>query len=230
MKKLKRSCPFGGKQHPKYLLIGSLIFSGMLSASLGFSPAVLLTALTVLPLAVLGICFAYEQHLTPDEKTLVAEADLPLWQPLDRSLIESIRAKEMDKGSLLFIGLIVGVLLCMFVISQIGFNTAALLISAAIMIAVVIYILADIRESGVWANIDETAVYTDIPVHHMYDVKHRRTRGSRFSRYVEEWYENYIVFYLPDGRYTLHCREVFQQYPPTIRVIQFRGCIRWFAL
>lgn len=230
MKKLKHSCPFGGKQYPQYLLMASPFIVMLLTSTFQFSAALTLAAFILLPLIILIVCLAIEQSLSPEEKMLIEAADLPLWQPADPQIIASIRMNEESKGSPVLGGLLGGVVFCAAILVTIGFNTVTVLLCGAIIIAIVILLVSDLLGSSAWAEIDETAVYTDIAVDHMYDVKRRRTRGPRHARYTEEWYESYIVFYLPDGRYILHCRDIFQQHPPVIRVIQFRGKIRWFAL
>lgn len=230
MKKLKYSCLFGGKQYPKYLLMLSPCIAIMFSSALHFPPTLIWIAFILLPLSILIVCLTIEQSLSPEEKMLIESADLPLWQPADPHIIASIRSTEENKGFDTPLELLSGVVLAVVIIATIGFNTVTVLLCGAICIALVIALVSSLRGSSTWGEIDESAVYTDIPVHHMYDVKHRSRRGPKYARHTEEWYETYIVFYLPDGRYILHCRDIFQQHPPVIRVIQFHGKVRWFAL
>ena len=73
--------------------------------------------------------------------------------------------------------------------------------------------------SFMWGTLDETAVYTIIPIDHMYDVKHRGKHGA-------EWYESYLVFYQPDGRYTLHAKDGDGD-ANCVVIVKYHGLVTW---
>ena len=91
---------------------------------------------------------------------------------------------------------------------------AAFIVAALAFLAVIL--IAARRRA--WTDIDESAVHIIVPVHHSYDL-------TRYGKHGHKWTENYIVCYLPDGRYVLHnkhCTGVWQ-----IIIIKYRGSILW---
>ena len=71
-----------------------------------------------------------------------------------------------------------------------------------------------------WKTIDNTAVFTTVPVHHMFDVVHKNRRSR------SEWTESYIVVYLPDGRYVLHAQKGDGD-ARGITFVKYRGSVMW---
>ena len=225
MKRLKFSCPFGGKQHPPLVALAAGIFTGFAVMNTNLNVFVKLGFIFGAPVVALIICFLIEQHLTADEKSLIAQADTPIWEHATPELIARIRAEKftIDKG-LLTVMCLCG-LFAAYTLMQTGFSEYFLR-DAGVAAGIVLVVYAYKRWiASIWSKVDESAVFTEIPVHHMYDVRHSRSSGKGTRRRTRHWYENYIVFYLPDGRYTLHNKSEY--HAPVITVVKFRGLIRW---
>ena len=228
MKRLKYACPFGGKQHPIYIAFGSVlaVMLGTLFSD-DMDVAFMTFLMIVAPILTLLICFWIEQSLTEDEKELIAEAEMPLWEEATPELIARIKAEEDGKGSGLLLLLCLCGFLTAFVFLKAGFSQITVLIAGICVFIILAVFVYRRHVAAIWSEIDETAVFTNIEIHHMYDVRHTSRHGRGAFRTVREWYENYIVFYLPDGRYTLHNRHTFTSHPPVITVVRYRGLIRW---
>lgn len=229
MKWMKYSCPFGGKQYPWIL---AMTVPWIIATVFAFSGNVVLMmfSMFLLPFVVLLICFLIEQQLTPDEKEIVAETEPPLWQPITKELQERVREEEMPKGEsplpmiLCICGFIAAFFLVLF-----GFNGISIAIAAVAALIVLVFFLVSANQSELWSQVDDTAVYIEVPIHHMYDVRHsRRNRRTIFNYGTspEVWYVSYLVFYLHDGRYTLRVPQGGGT-AQSVVILKFQGHTRW---
>ncbi|MBR6761607.1 MAG: hypothetical protein IKM30_06185 [Oscillospiraceae bacterium] len=228
MKRLKYACPFGGKQYPIYLALAAAFLSPLLSLSLDWELAGSLSTMVWIPLCVLIICFLFEQHLTPDERAIIAELEPPLWNIATQELIDKIRIAENKdaKNEMVAAGIIAAVI-CLLATAGFGFSEFTIVLCLLIVLGCIFAFLYTLKMSQIWAQIDDSAVFIDVPIHHIYDVTHRSSRRQRLLFLKPRiWYESYLVFYLHDGRYVLHAPKGSGD-AKTIRLIKFRNHIRW---
>lgn len=230
MKKLKRSCPFNGKQYPMYLLLFSLIFG------VGFGiiefPSIVSVLMLLSPLIVLAVCYAVEQHLTDGERRIIANTPNPLWQPVTPEIkslvIEQQSSTQLSLKAMVTASLALGGLLFLMGIMP-GRHSRKSLAPPNVMLVVALFAAAAMflwlmLTKGIganWMEIDETAVFTQIPIDHMFDVTH-------YGRHGRQWVESYLVFYQPDGRYVLHAPKD-SGFGNTVTVVKFRGATTWLV-
>ncbi len=230
MKRLKYACPFGGKQYPRHLAVAAMITAPLLCLSLDITAAV--SSMFWAPLAVLVICFFMEQHLTPDERAIIAETPPPLWNYATEDVIDSIRASEnRDARSEMGASAIIAFAVCFLILISFGASTFTVILCCLAVLCCIIAFVCSLRKSELWAQVDDSAMYIDVPIHHMYDVKHTAS-GSRRSRVWREptvWYVSYLVFYLHDGRYTLKV-PAGEGDRDIVRIIKYKNSIRWMLL
>lgn len=225
MKRLKLSCPFGGKQYP--LIVAACAACIMPFVLLSFDLSFSLSSMIWAPVCALVICFCIEQHLTPDERAIVAETEPPLWNLATPELIDEIRTMEnKDTGGELGAAAVIALAICCIPIGAFGLSTVTVVLCCVIVLGCIIALLCTLRQSDIWAQIDETAVFIDVPIHHMYDVKHTARRRRSWSFAPRVWYVSYIVFYLHDGRYVLQAPKGAGD-AHTVRIVKFHDCIRW---
>ncbi len=230
MKRLKFACPFGGKQYPFYLA-----FIVPMIASLGLvlsgSAVLAMAAMFLLPIVVLVVCFLVEQRLTPAERDIIAETEPMLWNPITEQLLERLRFEEKSTGdSPLPLFLFIGAFPIVFIVVNLGVNALSVVIAAVIVLVIIAFVLAVSHQSEVWHQVDDMAVYIEVPIHHMYDVRHtrsRRHRGWLFDyRTRDEFFVSYLVFYLHDGRYILRA-PVGAGDARNVVILKFQGHTRW---
>lgn len=222
MKRLKIQCPFGGKTYPAIAsaVVGfaALTFCSF-NMNLPWDSTVLAMVLAVF--VVLLLCYGWEQHLTPAEEEAIANAQYPLWEPVNEDIVDRVRSLKWFislNGALagclfLFLGLITGL---PNLVREGGFGISALLFLIGMII-----ITVDFFRCMLWRSIDETAVYTFIPIDHMYDVTHHHNDG--------DYTTSYLVFYLPDGKYVLRARAGSGDYG-AIAVVKFHHMITWVSV
>lgn len=228
MKRLKFSCPFGGKRYPWIMAACTAFIMPFVLLSFGMFAS--LSSMIWGPICVLLICFCYEQHLTPDERAIVAETEPPLWNLATPELIDEIRTMEnKDTGGELGAAAVIALAICCIPIGAFGFSTVTVVLCCVIVLGCIIALIHTLRQSDIWAQIDESAVYIDVPIHHMYDVKHTDSRRRYYFREPRVWYVSYIVFYLHDGRYVLRAPKGAGD-AHAVRIVKFRNRIRWMLL
>lgn len=229
MKRLKKSCPFGGKQYPGYLLLFSLIF-GVSFGIIGFPS--LVSVLLLSPIIVAAICYAVEQHLTAGERDIIAKTENPLWQPVTPEIkslvIEQQTGTQLTLPQMLIASFALAGLLFLVGVSP-SRSTHRSMVRPDIMLGVSLVAAAGVfiwlmLTKGIganWMEIDDTAVFTQVPIHHMYDVTHH-------GRHGRQWVESYLVFYQPDGRYILHAPKD-SGFGNMVTVVKFRGSLTWLV-
>ena len=233
MKKLKFRHPFNGKQYPLILAVtvGFAAPFVTLAAHLDLDfTAVMIPAF----LLTLVICFLIEHRLSGEEKQIVAETPMPLWHPVNAFVRAKIGSKfEGTQFSLT--GMTAGSVCIGAAIFVIGilpsrhsteFRDPAAVLPFAVAAAVIGFVVMIIVKGrgANWLEIDESAMYTVIPVHHCFDVKHHSRRFLRRT-----WYESYLVFYQPDGRYVLKIPNGVTGCQSVI-VVLFRGAVTWLPV
>lgn len=229
MKRLKYSCPFGGKKYPFFLATVLPLVVGYALAFHG-NVQLMMSAILLLPIVILVVCFLIEQHMTPYEKEIVDATEPPLWQPITQDMQERIRAQErpLEDSPIRVILCSCGIFVAFFFV-YFGCNGISIALAAIVTLSVLVCFFVYNR-SDIWSQVDDTAVYIEVPIHHMYDVRHTARRRRLFLHYYiddcDVWYVSYLVFYLHNGRYTLRV-------PPgggtahSVVILKFQDHIRW---
>lgn len=229
MKRLKYSCLFNGKTYPMTLTMLALVF-GIPFGLVGRFPLLISAVLMLSPAIVLAVCYAIEHHLTEGERQIIADTSYPLWQPVTPRIktlvIEQQRSTQMTLpqmlaacGTCAVVVFLMGIMPGRHSHKSLAPPNIMLVISLLCAAAVFVYLMVTKGIGANWMEIDETAVFTQIPIDHMYDVTHH-------SKHGRTWTESYLVFYLPDGRYVLHAPEG-SGFGNTVTVVKFRGALMW---
>ena len=212
---LKLSCPFGGKHYPYYILMATVWIVTIVALMGQWDVSSYYLAIFGLPAAELVGCFLWEHHLSMKDHQMITESELPLWEPLPEGLPEAVAeyaAREISIGE--FITMIVFVLSAPFVLlNALSFMRP---VGLLVMLPCAALIVSRLYSRTLWRQIDETAVAARVPISHMYDVDDNLLHVVR----------SYLVFYLPDGKYTLRAR------PGTglsraVWLVRYRGHVLW---
>lgn len=236
MKRLKNKHPFHGKSFPLHLsfIIAFAMMPVLLVLSVPWEwimPLMLLTAFAVLVLS-----YFIMNRLSDSERALIANTSTPLWHPINDSVKTRIFSKYSESqyslSKMLNITLIVGVCVFVFGIMPGRRNTEpgdpAMILPIAVIVAVVTFLaMMLVKGRGkMWLDIDESAMYTVVPIDHVFDVKHTEKRGRSLLSGSRTWYVNYLVFYQPDGKYILRIPDGVHDVE-AVMVIKFRGNTTW---
>ena len=237
MKRLKYRHLFNGRQYPLYLgciaaCVAPLI---TLAARIELNPVLVMPCAFLL---VLVICFLIEHRLSREERQLIADAPMPLWKPVNAPVRSKIREKY-ESSQFRLPGMIIGSLvigIAVFVIGILptrhstGFNDPSVVLpiaAAAAIIGFIVMLLCRGRGAH-WLEIDESAMYTVIPVHHCYEIKQHHRSPYRLTG-GETWYENYLVFYQPDGRYVLKIPKG-GHFCSAVIIVLYHGAVTWLPV
>lgn len=203
MKRLKRSHLFNGKTYPYYATI--IVMFVCMFSGIGFTPMFALTPLMII--LTLVICFIRENTLSDSERRMISQLPYPLWEPVTPE-IRQLVTEQQEHSQLTFTGMILssavlgglafGVMVTPSRGSRSSFLNPPAALGIAALIAAITFICLLIRNgiSENWLEMDDSAVYTKVPIDHMYDVIHHGKHGRT-------WITSYLVFYQPDGRYVL---------------------------
>lgn len=164
-------------------------------------------------LITLVIDYFIVHHLTPEEKEKIAGASPPEW----KSLPDRMKSKfYTDKRATLFaVAIAFGFEFVIFLILLLSEGVETMLITLAVVVsATIIFCVIFAVWEHIWANMDDSAVYTRIEIDHAFEGE-RKYRGRR----------KFIVFYLPDGKYVLETDSCVV--PANIIVIKYKCFIRW---
>ncbi len=230
MKRLKYSCPFGGRRYPFVLATVLPLVVGFALAFHG-NAQLMMSAILLLPVVVLVVCFWIEQYyMTPDEKEIVDATEPPLWQPITQDLQERIRAKErpLENSPMIMILCCCGSFVASFFVFF-GCNGISVALAGMVTLIVLIRFLVCTHRLDIWSQVDDTAVYIEVPIHHMYDVRYTSKRRRLFFHYNDDcdvWYVSYLVFYLHNGRYTLRVPPG-GGYAHSVVILKFQDHICW---
>lgn len=217
MKRLKYRHLFYGKSIPvMFSLFGVLLLiisvtaldiikneSGYIYFLIGSIALILLT---------LAVDYAVIHRLKPDEKKKIAESSLPKWKKLPDKMKKKFRIDK--KNSLISMTAAIGLELTAAFIVMLADGVQTMLVALEVLMPVTLICFAVYAVwEHIWANMDDSAIYTRIEVDHSFEGE--RTRGGR---------RHFIVFYLPDGKYVL---ETYGIPPKNIVVIKYKRFIRW---
>lgn len=233
MKRLKYLHPFNGKNYPVLLavIVGMTVPFISLAADidLGF-----MTAMLPAFFLTLVICFLIERRLSKAERQIVDETPMPFWHPVNAFVKSKIR-NRYETSQFSIVGMAIrSVCIGALVLIVGAFSTRdstdttdlSVLLPIALIAAIIGFIVMFIIKyrGANWLDIDETAMYTVIPVHHCYKVKHYSRRPV-----PRIWYDHYLVFYQPDGRYVLKLPSEMNSCQAVI-VVLYRGAVTWVPI
>ena len=231
MKRLKRQTLFGGKSYPLYIAIACAFFltpTGLMTDL----PMLIRIPLVLSPVLSLVISFFIIHSLSPEEKNLIAQLDYPLWQPVTPEIKARICAEQsgtqLSLSAMLVSSGVAGFMVMMvcllpskrrhetLVPPQVG-----VIIGLAAAFAMFFYLMISKGVGANWMEIDDSAMFLQIPIDHMYDVTHHGKRGRT-------WTTSYLVFYQPDGRYILHAPAGSGDCN-TVTVVKYGKALTWFT-
>lgn len=222
MKRLKYRHLFYGKSIPVMfslfvvlLLITSVIALDIIKSEWGYIYHMI--GSIALILFTLAVDYAVIHRLKPDEKKKIAEASPPKWKKLPDRMKKKF--KFDIKESLISVSSLIGLELIVAFIMMLLKGVETMLVMLEVVLPVTLICLASYAVwEHIWANMDDSAIYTRIEVDHSFKVKYTTRAGTKN-------YRNYIVFYLPDGKYVLEVSAGFV--PKNIVVIKYKCFIRW---
>lgn len=222
MKRLKYRHLFYGKSIPVMfslfgvlLLITSVIALDIIKSEWGYIYHMI--GSIALILFTLAVDYAVIHHLKPDEKKKIAEASPQKWKKLPNRMKKKF--KFDIKESLISASSLIGLELIVAFIMMLLKGVETMLVMLEVVLPVTLVCLASYAVwEHIWANMDDSAIYTKIEVDHSFKVKYTTRAGTKN-------YSNYIVFYLPDGKYVLEVSAGFV--PKNIVVIKYKCFIRW---
>ncbi|MDE7099516.1 MAG: hypothetical protein K2O60_10250, partial [Ruminococcus sp.] len=163
-------------------------------------------------LLTLAVDYAAIHHLKSDEKKKITEASKPKWKKFPDRFKKKFRTDK--KKSLIYIIRLIGLELIAAFIVMLAGGVQVMLVSLEIILpATLICLTIYAVWEHIWANMDNSAIYTRIEVDHSFEGE--MARGGR---------RKFIVFYLPDGKYVL---ETYGYPPKNIVVIKYKRFIRW---
>lgn len=222
MKRLKYRCLFGGKQYPIIAAYISVVLAPLLALALNIPENMLLPLLVILPAAALIISFYIEHRLDDTERAITEQSVEPLWYPITEQIADQVRTKQKSPLEVLTPVFILGGTATLFWLLPVKLNRISpmtLAFPIFVWLCIGLFVVWRYLHAASWKEIDATAVYTVVPIHHMYDVEHR----NKYRR----WYKSYLVFYLPDGRYVLPAPEGSGSAKFLI-IVKFRDDLTWF--
>lgn len=227
MKKLKYCCLFRGKKYPGIaaVTVGVIVLIAATQADLGAESAT--AAMIFAAAATLLICFLIENLPTDEERELIAAAAPPAWQPAPENLRKKVTERTMLPGRnacMAAFGCFL-LMLCFLNIAEGSGKTGAVL---SIVTGIGI-LLADYFCRLRWKRLlDESADCAVIPIDSTYDIESTSRVSRRWfgPNNVFYHYSSYLVFYLPDGRYTLPIPSTDGRFN-AVAVVRCRGMLRW---
>lgn len=167
----------------------------------------------VVILLTLVVDYVIIHHLTPDEKKKITEASSPEWKRLP----DRMKDEFQTDIKLFFISsaFVIGFELIFAFVVMLSEGVKTMLITLAVILPVTLICLAIYAVwEHIWANMDDSAIYTKIEVDHAFEGER-----MRFGR------RKFIVFYLPDGKYVLETDDYLP--PANIIIIKYKCLIRW---
>lgn len=230
MKRLKRQNLFGGKSYPLYIAIACAFFltpTGLMTDL----PMLIRIPLMLSPLLSLMICFVIFHALSPEEKQIIREMDYPLWQPVTPEIKARVCAEQsgtqLSLTAMLVSSGVAGFMVMMICLlpskrrhESLVSPQVSLIIGIAAAIAMFLYLMISKGIGANWLLIDDSAMFLQVPIDHMYDVTHHGKRGRT-------WTTSYLVFYQPDGRYILRAPAGSGDCN-TVTVVKFGKALTWF--
>ena len=237
MKRLKYLHIFNGRYYP-------LIAAGIATTTIPLltmmldidvAPGIIMPVGSILALVV---CFLIEHHLSNEERQIIAETPMPLWKPVN-SFVRSRIITKYEGSQFSPVGMIIGSIaigVAVFVVGilpgrhSIEMNDPAVVMPIAFFAAVIAFVVMFFYKGrgANWLDIDDSAMYTVIPVHHCYEVKHYYRHRSIFSE-NNAWYTHFLVFYQPDGKYVLKLPDGHTTCSAVI-IVLYHGSVTWLPV
>lgn len=217
MFRLRFYCPFGGYGYNVFLIGIVLVIISFLMTAINdgnIIAAVMIPAFTVL----IG-GYIRANRITGLDKRNMDKAELPLWRPLT----DDERGKLMKTKSrsiIFYIIIFVAVVLFLIVPPRGGrvfVDRLTMSIGVVTLIAIAVVLILDYINCLRWKNIDDTALCAVVPVHLHFSVEHHSRRNG--------WTDDYIVIYLPDGKYALKSYLAGSQ---TVKLVRYGGMLTYF--
>lgn len=237
MKRLKYLHIFNGRYYPLIAAGIATTTTPLLTIMLDIDvpPGIIMPVGAILALVV---CFLIEHHLSDEERQIMAETPMPLWKPVNAFVRSGIITKY-EGSQFSPVGMIIGSIaigVAVFVVGilpgrhSIEMNDPAVVMPIAFIAAVIAFaVMFFYKGRGAnWLNIDDSAMYTVIPVHHCYEVKHYYRHRSIFSG-NNAWYTHFLVFYQPDGKYVLKLPDGHTTCSAVI-IILYHGSVTWLPV
>ena len=218
MKRLKYRHLFYGKSIPvmfslfgAFFVITLVIAIDTIKNESGY--IYLLIGSIALVLLALAVDYAVIHRLKPDEKKKIAEASPPEWKKLPDRMKKKFSIDK--KTSLISAAILIGfeLIVAFFIMLFRGVETMLVILTVVLPVTLICLAVYAVWEH-IWANMNDSAIYTRIEVDHYFEGERQRTGGRR----------KFIVFYLPDGKYVL---ETYGIPPKNIVVIKYKCFIRW---
>ena len=231
MKRLKYLHPFGGRTYPRFIILGAFL-AGLMGGIITDIENLFWYALLP-PLIVTALMLFFFNIPDDHDRDGIRDASYPIWNPVTPEIMSVIR-KEEQSGQLSAAGMIILSLLAAFAsfaLSRIPprgsrepiFSTETSLLIALIIGAAAFFTILFLQlRSRIWEQIDNTAMFAEIPIDHFYDVRHSKGQG-------ETEIINYLVYYLPDGKYIMRAPEK-SGLADCVTVIKFRRMVRCMVL
>ncbi len=218
MFRLKLSCPFGGHGHSVlWTGIGLVAISVFMTVC---SNGNIIAAAVIPALTVLIGGYVWINRITPLDRYNMDKAELPLWRPLTADEREKVlKKKNFSFSYYIFIFAFVAVFITLpprNSTQSTAFTDYRMTIAVFILISTIVVMMLDYINRLMWKNIDDTAVCAEVPVSLHYSVEHN-IRGS-------SWTDDYIVIYLPDGKYVLRSTLKGSQ---TVKLVRYAGMLTY---
>jgi hypothetical protein len=232
MKILRFYCPFGGKPWPSVILTFICVAAVLCADAASLQSPLFLLVLLILCIGGLCVLYWLEHRIKPDEEPLIEQADYAIFAPVTPEVIRRVSNIEPNDRSLwgvliMFICLlpIYSSLLLAEELEEDAY-CAVLRLIAGLMIAVACFFMLHFLYPIFAKKLSKDATYTVIPIYRHYTVRNRSRRrgwdqaGPSFSHYV--------VFYLPDGRYTLPVKRE-EAHAENIIIVKSNGFYLWYT-
>lgn len=217
-------------------LIPFSIFAGILFYVYTDADTILVFVIAGAAAFLLSILILFFLRLYPwgDERELIESADFPLWNELsDEDKRSLCPEKPMNFSDVLKW---TAVILCLSIVFMyFARNDSIIFVIVVIcMIMALLGMIFNLLDSSLWTDIDKTAVYTDIPVHHCFTKEYPYFRHRGMYYYAKSYsdlylqairnksVEHYAVCYLPDGKY-IFFNDSGIDHPTTIRIVRYKG-------
>ena len=217
MFRLKFNCPFGGHGY-------NVLWTGILLIFISVFMTVcndgnIIAAAVIPALTVLIGGYLWINRITPLDRYNMDKAELPLWRPLTSDEREKVlKKKNFSFSYYIFMSAIAGILMVLPARNYSGFMDKYKMTAAVFsLIAIAVVMILDYINCLMWKSIDDTAVCAEVPISLHYSVEHYN-RGS-------SWTNDYIVIYLPDGKYVLRSTLEGSQ---TVKLVRYAGMLTYF--
>lgn len=236
MKRLRYGCPFYGYgMEVAYLCILLWVVTLLWCV---LSDANLPLWVSLLPSVGCALAaYLWLHRLREEERVWIADAPPLLWQPATAADCVAVQHASMQSRAFcVWMLLLGGVLVAgLFYLRADAVLTCVFSLTMVVCIGTVVCAYLRAR---LWQELDETALAARIPVQHFF-MRVQFMGGDRLPRLTrtyEGYYaqkrgrkvsKQYLVCYLPDGKYVLY-QDPPAVNPQWIRVVQYRGQIRWY--